>query len=86
MFRYFKIVAFISKFISSLAVLRKYDKIIYEISNKYGAVLPISKLRRLEKLSFKVNKANLDIKLLLNCRKLSVIPKFFFQLTIYRQQ
>ena len=78
MFRYFKTVVVILKFISSLVVLRNYAKIIYDISNKYGGVLPISKLRKLEKLSLKVNKANLDINFLLNCRKLGVIPKFLF--------
>ena len=77
MFRYFKTVVAILKFISSLIVLRNYGKIIY-ISNKYGGVLPISKLRKLEKLSLKVNKANLDINFLLNGRKLGVIPKFLF--------
>ena len=41
-------------------------------------MLPISRLRKLEKLSRNVNKANLDINFLLNCRKLSVITKFLF--------
>ena len=41
-------------------------------------MLPISKFRELEKLSLKVNKANLDKNFLLNCRKLTVIPKFLF--------
>ena len=36
------------------------------------------KLRKLEKLSLKVNKANLDINFFLNCRTLSVIRKFLF--------
>ena len=78
MFQYFKTVVVILKFISSLVVLRNYGKIIYDISNKYGGVLPISKLRKLEKLSLKVSKANLDINFLLNCRKLGVISKFLF--------
>ena len=78
MFRYFKTVAAILKFVSTLVVLRTYGKIIYDISNKCGGVLPISIPRKLEKLSLKVNKANLDINFLLNCRKLSVTPKFLF--------
>ena len=78
MFRYFKTVVVILKFISTLVVLRNYSKIIYDISNKNGGVLPISKPRKLKKLSLKVNKANLDINFLLNCRKLSVTPKFLF--------
>ena len=78
MFRYSKTVVVILKFISSLVVLRNYGKIIYDISNKYSEVFPISKLRKLEKLSLKVNKANLDINFLLNGRKLGVIPKFLF--------
>ena len=41
-------------------------------------MLQISQLRKREKLSLKVNKANLDINFLLTCRKLSVIPKFLF--------
>ena len=41
-------------------------------------MLQISQLRKREKLSPKVNKANLDINFLLTCRKLSVIPKFLF--------
>ena len=68
----------ILKFISSLVVLWNQGKIINDISNKYVGVLQISQLRKLEKLSLKVNKANLDINFLLNCRKLSVIPKFLF--------
>ena len=73
MFRYFKTVVVILKFISSLVVLRNYGKIIYDISNKYCGVLPISKLRKLKKLSLKVNKANLNVNFLLNSRKLGVI-------------
>ena len=41
-------------------------------------MLPISKLRKLLKLSLKVNKADLDVNFLLNCRTLGVIPKFLF--------
>ena len=48
MFRYFKTVVAILKFISSPVVLRNYNKNIYDISNKYGGVLPINKLRKLE--------------------------------------
>ena len=75
MFRYFKTVVVILKFISSLVVVRNYGKIFYDVSNKYGGVLPISKLK-LGKLSLKVSKANLDINFLLNCIKF----------TIYQQQ
>ena len=71
-------VVVILNLISSLIVLRNYGKIIYDISNKHGGVLLISELRNLEKLSLKVNIANLDINFLLNCRKLSVILKFLF--------
>ena len=86
MFRYFKTVVVILKFISSVIVLRNYGKITYDISNNYGGLFLTNKLRKLGKLSLKVNKANLDINFLLNCKKLSVIPKGFFQFTIYQQQ
>ena len=74
---YFHKVAFILKLIISLVVLRRYGKIIFDVSNKHGGVLPVSKLKKLQKLSMKVNKANLDINFFLNCRKLSIIPKSF---------
>ena len=78
MFRYFKTVIVILKFFSCVIVLRNYGKIIYDILNDYGGVLPNSKLRKLEKLSIKVNKANVDKNFLLNCRNLGVIPKLLF--------
>ena len=38
--------------------------------------LSTSKLRKLEKLSIKLKKANLDITFLSNCKVFNVIPKF----------
>ena len=65
-------------FITSRIALRNYGKIIYNISNKYDRVFPISKPRNLEKLSIKANKPNLEMNFLLHCRKLKVITKLLF--------
>ena len=65
-------------FITSQIALRNYGKIIYNISNKYDRVLPISKPRKHEKLSIKAHKPNLEMNFLSNCRKLKVITKLFF--------
>ena len=78
MFCYFKAFVIILKLISFLVVLGKYGKIIYDILNKYCGLLPISKLRKVEKLSSKVSKGNLIISILKNRRKLSLIPKLLF--------
>ena len=61
MLQYFKTVVVILKIISSLVVLRNYGKIIYDISNKYAGVLPISKLGKLEKLSLSTNQTYIYI-------------------------
>ena len=71
---YCNTVVVVLKFISSLVALRNYGKIICDIRKKYGGVLPISKLRNLDKLSLKVNKG----KFLLNCAALSIKPMFLF--------
>ena len=85
MFRYFKTVVFILKLISSSVVLRNYGKIIYDISNKYGGVLPISRLRKLEKLSLKVDEANFEIIFFVKLQKIKRNTKVFnFQLTVYQ--
>ena len=41
-------------------------------------MFPISKPRKLEKLSIKANKPNLEMNFLLYCRKLKVITKLLF--------
>ena len=85
MFRYFKTVVFILKLISSSVVLRNYGKIIYDISNKYGGVFPISRLRKLEKLSLKVDEANFEIIFFVKLQKIKRNTKVFnFQLTVYQ--
>ena len=39
-------------------------------------MLSVTTLRKLEKLSLKCDKASLDIKILLTCKRFSVVPKF----------
>ena len=67
---------FIFKLFISLIIIRNYGNIIHDIANNHDGQLPLSKLRKLEKLYIKIDKAKLDIHFLTNCRKLGVVPKF----------
>ena len=55
---------------------RNFGDIIYDIVQKYKNVEVSSQLRKLERLSIKTRKAELDIKFLRNCKIFNVITKF----------
>ena len=55
---------------------RTFGNVIYDNAQKFSE-LSISKLRKLEKLSIKLKKADLDITVLPNCKVFNVTPKFF---------
>ena len=55
---------------------RTFGNVIYGNAQKCRE-LSISKLRKLEKLSIKLKKADLDITVLPNCKVFNVTPKFF---------
>ena len=71
----FKVVILFIKILTSFILHRTFGNIIYNIVQKYNQ-LSTSKLRKLEKLSIKLKKANLDITFLSNCKVFNVIPKF----------
>jgi len=74
------IVVFI-RIISNLILLRNFGKIIFDISSKYNGRLELSQLRKLEKISIKTRKAELDVSFLESCQRFNVFPKFIcFQL------
>ena len=54
---------------------RNIGNIVYDIVQKYENV-EVFQLRKLERLSIKTRKAELDIKFLRNCKIFNVIPKF----------
>ena len=63
------------RLITCLLLHRNFDYIVYDIVQKYENV-EVFKLRKLERLSIKIEKAELDIKFLSNCKIFKVIPKF----------
>ena len=58
-----------------LLLHRNFGNIVYDIVQKYENV-EVFQLRKLERLSIKTRKAELDIKFLRNCKIFNVIPKF----------
>ena len=71
----FKTIVFIVQFIASLLVCRNYGSYIHELVSKY-VELTVADLRKLEKLSKKLDKAELDVTFLKNCQTFHVTPKF----------
>ena len=59
-----------------LVLRRPFGNIINDVALKYGDAVSISDLRKLEKLSLKVKKAELDIQFLKNCQWYNVTPNF----------
>ena len=51
-------------------------RIINDYSSKYAGILELSQFRKVEKLSKKVKKAELDINFLTSCQRFNVFPKF----------
>ena len=69
------------RIISDFILLRNCGKIIYNISSKYNGRLELSQRQKLEKISTKTRKADLDISFLKSCQRFNVFPKFIcFQL------
>ena len=68
--------SFLSSIIPSLILLRNFGKIIFDISSKYNGRLELSQLRKLEKISTKTRKAELDVSFLESCQQFNVFPKF----------
>ena len=71
----FKKVVLLLKAIGCLLAQRRFGNVIHDIVLKYDS-LDKSKLRRFEKLSIKLKKADLDLTFLSNCRTFNVNPKF----------
>ena len=69
-----KVVLFL-KLVTSLIIVRNYGNI-DELLNKYNGLISVNRLRKLEKISLKCDKASLDITFLLTCKRFSVVPKF----------
>ena len=63
------------RILTCFILYRTFGNIIYHIVQKYSE-LSISKLCKLEELSIKPKKADLDITFLSNCKIFNVIPKF----------
>ena len=76
MFYNIKNVVLFLKLETSLILVRNYGNSTYDLVNKYNGLLFVSTLRKLEKLSLKCDKASLDIKFLLTCKRFSVVRKF----------
>ena len=73
-----KTIVVIIRLVSQLILVRDFGSIIHDIESNSKGLVTIQQLRRLEKLSIKRDKANLDINFLLNCKRLGVTPKFIF--------
>ena len=63
------------KILLTFVLLRTLGSIIHDISRKYDNIT-ITQLRKYEKFKDKVNKIQLDITFLENCRAFQVTPKF----------
>ena len=70
-----KLIASYVRLITCLLLHRNFGNIVYDIVQKYENV-EVFQLRKLERLSIKTRKAELDIKFLCNCKIFNVIPKF----------
>ena len=71
----FKVAVLFIKILTCFISHRTFGNVIYDIVQKYSQ-LSTSKLRKLEKLSIKLKKADPDITFLSNCKVFNVIPKF----------
>ena len=67
MFCKLKTVVSFLRVIVTLLSLRPFGNIIHDIAGKYGKKVSISDLRKFEKTSIKVSKAELDLNFLKNC-------------------
>ena len=77
----FKTVVLFIRILTCFISHRTFGNVTCDIVQKYSK-LPTSKLHKLEKLSIKRKKANLNITFVSNCKVFNVIPKFLtFNLT-----
>ena len=70
-----RIVVFL-RLISHFIVLRNFGRIISDYSSKYAGILELSQFRKVEKLSKKLKKAELDLCFLNSCQRFNVFPRF----------
>ena len=70
-----KLIASYVRLITCLLLHRNFGNIVYDIVQKYENIDEFQ-LRKLERLSIKTRKAELDIKFLRNCKIFNVITKF----------
>ena len=73
MFCKLKTVVSFLRVIVTLLSLRPFGNIIHDIAGKYGKKVSISDLRKFEKTSIKVSKAELDLNFLKNCLSFNVL-------------
>ena len=71
-----KILVVVLGLISDIIGLRNFGRIISDYSSKYAGILELSQFRKVEKLSKKVKKAELDINFLTSCQRFNVFLKF----------
>ena len=71
----FKAAVLFIRILTCFILHRTFGKVIYDIVQKYSE-LSTSKLRKLEKLSIKLKKTDLDITFLSSCKVFNVIRKF----------
>ena len=76
MFRKFKSVVVFFKILVTLVLSRPFGKVVHDLARKYNGSLVISDLRKLEKLTTQLRKAELDVRFLKNCQAFGVYPKF----------
>ena len=82
----FKTLVILTKFLAALLVCRPFGSIIKDIAEKYEQ-LNVADLRKLEKLTLKWKKAELDLTFLKNCKLFGVYPKFvIFPIPTQHQQ
>ena len=72
---YLKNVVVIFELIVTLLLNRPFGSIIHDVSSKYDEIEVVD-LRKIEKLTIKRKKAELDITFLKNCQSFHVFPKF----------
>ena len=75
--RHFKTFLSYLYLITCLLLHRKFGNIMHDIVQNYENV-DLSQLRKLEKISIKIGKAELDIRFLKNCKLYNVTPKFLY--------
>ena len=81
MFCELKCVVILIKIVASLLLSRSFGNLTYDIAAKYPGGTIITDLRKLEKASIEVRKAELHLNFLRNCQTFNVFPKFLcFQL------